>query len=279
MTTAQIEDKIREFFELNYELLAMESGHSVTEDVRNLALQQVLFYYKKMRRVAENVTDTEVRLTLPNQTTPQGRPFTIEGIVDIVREGNETWMYDIKTHDPDYVRANRHLYEKQLNVYAHIWQGLRGQALDHTAIISTDFPRPMKEAIRENDPFRISEAVERWNPEIPIPHQPEQVEETIRAFAETVDRIESREFAPPPAERLDEKLEGTNSRFGRRICRRCDARFSCNAYRQYIFKSGSILQADYQKFITDLADDADQDDWLDGNLQDPDFSRQLNLEP
>ncbi len=271
MKTQEIEEKIREFFEDNYELLALESGHTVTEDVKKIALQQVLFYFKKMRHVAERVTDTEVRLTLPSQTTPEGRTFTIEGIVDIVREGDETWMYDIKTHDPEFVQANRDFYEKQLNVYAYIWQGLRGQPLDHTAVISTDFPKDLKEAMRDNDFFRINEAVERWNPEIIIPYHPEHVAETIRDFAKTVDKIENHRFAPPPAEKLDEKMPGSNSRFGRRICRRCDARFSCNAYRQYIFKSGTTLQSDYQKFITDLADDADQEDWINGNLQAPNF--------
>jgi hypothetical protein len=271
MTTSEVEEKIREYFEDNYELLALESGHTVTEDVKRLALQQVLFYYKKMRHVAERVTDTEVRLTLPNQKTAKGRTFTIEGIVDIVREGDETWMYDIKTHDPEFVQANRAFYEKQLNVYGYIWQGLRGQPLDHTAVISTDFPPDLKDAMRENDAFRINEAVERWNPEINIPYHPEHVEETIRDFANTVDCIENHEFAPPPPERLEEKLAGSNSRFGRRICRRCDARFSCNSFRAYIFKGGTALQSDYQKFITDLADDADQEDWINANLQSPNF--------
>lgn len=275
MNPQVIEEKIKEFFEDNYELLALESGHTVTEDVKQLALQQVLFYFKKMKHVAENVTDTEVRLTLPSQTTPEGRTFTIEGIVDIVREGNETWMYDIKTHDPDFVRSNLDFYEKQLNVYAYIWQGLRGQPLDHTAVISTDFPSDLKDAMRERDVFKISQAVDRWDPEIPIPYQPEHVTETIRDFAEAVDNIENHRFAPPPPERLHEKLPGSNSRFGRRICRRCDARFSCNSYRHYIFQSGTILQSDYQKFLTDLADDTDQEDWINGNLQAPNFDNQL----
>ncbi len=53
MTQTEVEAKIKEFFEDNYELLALESGHKVTEDVKRLALQQVLFYYKQMSRVAE----------------------------------------------------------------------------------------------------------------------------------------------------------------------------------------------------------------------------------
>ncbi|MCR4415687.1 MAG: porin, partial [Thermoguttaceae bacterium] len=34
--------------------------------------------------ITERVTDTEVRLSLPQQRTPKGRVFAIEGIVDIV---------------------------------------------------------------------------------------------------------------------------------------------------------------------------------------------------
>ena len=88
-----------------------------TEDGKQLALTQVLYYFTKMREVAMRVTDTEVKLTLPNQKTSKGRSFTIEGIVDIVRDDNETWMYDIKTHDTDYIESNKELYEKQLNVF------------------------------------------------------------------------------------------------------------------------------------------------------------------
>jgi hypothetical protein len=83
-----------------------------------------------MKQVTENVTDTEVPLVLPNQKAPKGRHYNIEDVVDILRELGRTVMYDIKTQDAEYVRENRDLYEKQLNVYAHIWQELRG----HTCI-------------------------------------------------------------------------------------------------------------------------------------------------
>ena len=51
----------------------------------------------------------------------------MEGVVDIVREDDETWMYDIKTHDPDYVKTHKELYEKQLNVYSYIWQNFKAE--------------------------------------------------------------------------------------------------------------------------------------------------------
>ena len=81
-----------------------------------------MYYWKKLNHIAKKVIDTEVKLTLPEQVTPKGRKFSIEGIVDIVREDEETWMYDIKTHDPDYVKTHNDLYEKQLNIYSYIWQ-------------------------------------------------------------------------------------------------------------------------------------------------------------
>lgn len=273
MTEQEIEARIREFFEDNFEMLRLESGHSVTEDVKKLALNQVLFYYQKMREVAEKVTDTEVRLTLPNQKTPEGRPFTIEGIVDIVREDDETWMYDIKTHDPEYIEANKEFYEKQLNVYAYIWQGLWGEPLDNTAVISTDFPASLKNAIRENDLYRINQEMNRWNPQIDIPFRQENVEETIQDFGETVDRIENNEFQPPPVERLQAKLPGSRSVFGSRICRRCDARFSCESFREYALGSGRRIQLDFQKFFQDIADDQDQEEWVNANLENTDLDK------
>ena len=130
MKESEIEAEIRRMFEENYELMRLEGGHALSADVKEAALNQVLFYWRKMRDVAENVTDTEVKLNLPEQITPQGRKYGIEGVVDIIREDERTVMYDIKTHDSDYVRANTAEYEKQLNVYAHIWQGLRGLELD-----------------------------------------------------------------------------------------------------------------------------------------------------
>src|SRR5690625_925281 len=81
---------IEEAFEENYELLRLEGGHSLSPHVKKLALEQVKNYWKKLRDVAENVSDTEVRLTLPERETPAGRRYTIQGVVDVVKEDNRT---------------------------------------------------------------------------------------------------------------------------------------------------------------------------------------------
>ena len=117
----EIEERIEEFFEENMATLALESGHSLSPQARETARQQVLMYWRKLRAIAERVTDTEVRLSLPQNRSPDGRTFAIEGIVDIVREDERVVMYDIKTHETETIRANIEDYERQLNVYAHIW--------------------------------------------------------------------------------------------------------------------------------------------------------------
>ena len=260
-----IEDFIREVFEENFELLVAESGHTISAEAKQTALNQVLLYWRKLRDVAERVTDTEVHLTLPNQETPQGREYTIEGVVDIVREDDRVIMYDIKTHDADYVRANLELYRQQLNVYAHIWQELRQQPLDEMAVIATDFPREVKEALSNPDPQVLEMTLAQWDPIIPIEYDPAHKDETIFAFGEVVDKIESGEFAPPPLEVLKSFITGgwRRERFATRVCHNCDARFSCDAYRQYAMGRRQVAERSMVYFIED---DPDQEEWRTASL-------------
>lgn len=246
-----IEAFIAENFEQNYARLQIEGGHSLTPYVKAGALRQVQMYWRKMREVATNVTDTEVRLTLPDQITPQGRNYTIEGVVDIVCEDDRTVMYDIKTHDPDYVRGHVDKYEQQLNVYAHIWSQLRGNQLDETAIIATAFPATLREALSRKDQHRIDDEFERWNPLIPIPLEGANVEDTIREFGAVVDAIEDKRFAPPSVETLKSRIENTRDLFATRICRNCDARFSCASYRNYAISTNSRKEFNFSEYFSD----------------------------
>lgn len=266
MTDEEIELKIQEIFAQNYELLKLEGGHSLTEATQKDAYNQVLFYYRKLKDVATKVTDTEVKLTLPDQKTPEGRSFTIEGIVDIVREEDEVWMYDIKTHDPVYVNANKDLYEKQLNVYAHIWENLRGNALDHTAVISTVMPDALKDANFTSDIKRLKSELDKWQPIIEIPYKEENVKDTITDFALVVDKIEKHCFTPPGVTVLDNKIEGTNSKFATRICRNCDARFSCSSFREYATKLQRGTTMSFKKYYEDFGTDAEQEEFINASI-------------
>ena len=264
----EIAEFIRENFETNYEELRAASAHSIAPDVKAAALNQVLLYWRMMRDVALNVSDTEVRLSLPAQATPQGRIYSIDGIVDILRDNARTVMYDIKTHDADYVRANLEIYAEQLNVYAHIWQTLRRQNLDEMAIIATHFPESVGNALSDGNEQELEYALQGWQPLVQIDFHPDSVAGTIEEFGRVVDDIEERRFRPPPVERLKEVLQGTrNVRFATQVCRNCDVRFSCSSYRDYAWNGARQLADRAIGFYgEESAGDAEQEAWRAENL-------------
>ena len=264
----EIAEFIRENFETNYEELRAASAHSIAPDVKAAALNQVLLYWRMMRDVALNVSDTEVRLSLPAQATPQGRIYSIDGIVDILRDNARTVMYDIKTHDADYVRANLEIYAEQLNVYAHIWQTLRRQNLDEMAIIATHFPESVGNALSDGNEQELEYALQGWQPLVQIDFHPDSVAGTIEEFGRVVDDIEERRFRPPPVERLKEVLQGTrNVRFATQVCRNCDVRFSCSSYRDYAWNGARQLADRAIGFYgEESVGDAEQEAWRAENL-------------
>ncbi len=276
----EIEAFIREVFEQNCEELRLDSGNAITPDVKQLAMNQVLLYWRVLREVAENVTDTEVRLSLPGNETSCGRDYTIEGVVDILRVNDRTIMYDIKTHNADFVRANLDLYEDQLNVYAHIWQKLRRQPLDEMAVIATDLPDEVRDALASGNGEQLSYALGQWQPLVPIKFDPHRVDETIHEFGKIVDAIEDGRFIPPPVEKLQEQIPGKhNIRFGTHICRNCDARFSCASYRQYAWLGRKqVGDRAIMQYIEDPVSDAEQETWRDANLESSSSAEDLNAD-
>ena len=271
MKGKEIESLIEDLFEENYEIEQVSSGSFLAEDSKKLALLQVKMYYQRLKEIAEKVTHTEVKLSLPDQKTEGGRTFAIEGIVDIVKEDDDTWMYDIKTHDLGYINANREFYERQLNVYAYIWQNLRRQALNHTAVISTSIPARLKEALKTGDLSFIDHEMQKWQPLVELPFSSEEVNATIHDFANVVDAIEEKRFSPPGVEKLKSKFEGTSNTFGTFICRNCDARFSCNSFREFILGSGQSLKGNFQKYFDEFVPETTQEEWVNTHLGNESF--------
>lgn len=265
-------DLIRQWFADNLDALRRESGHRLAPAVEQAALHQVLAYWRKLgQTVAAHVTDTEVRLNLPGNRTPKDRLFNIEGVVDIVREDERTIMYDVKTHDAEQVRGNAESYQRQLNVYAYIWQRLQGQTLDETAIIGTALPKRMDAAMRafaENPTPAHAAALDRalagWNPIVPLPFNAAAVQAMIADFAGVVDTIEDGDFEPPDVARLKGKVyPGAKWIFAVQVCRNCDARFSCDSYRQYARQSQQKGAAAnyFREYYDDYGPDDERETW------------------
>jgi len=226
------EEQLKEMFEENFERLRIENGHSLSPDVKKAAWQQVQMYWRKLGHIATSVTQTEVKLSLPNKQTQKNKRYCIEGVVDIVREGSKVTMYDIKTHDADYVRQNVDDYRGQINVYADIWQNLQKQRLDEAAIIATPVPKALRDAIDKDDQVSMEVELKRWEPIIPIMFSAANLKKTIDEFGDVVDKIQDHEFRPSTISRLKER-DGKRGTFATRVCRNCDARFSCESYREY----------------------------------------------
>jgi hypothetical protein len=260
------EEELRRMFDENFQRLRAESGHSLSPDVREAAWQQVLMYWRRLRDVAETITDTEVHLNLPNQKSPKGRRFCIEGVVDIVREIQRVTMYDIKTHDLEFVQANKEFYQKQLNIYAHIWQELRGQQLDEVAVISTRLPEAVKRALLSGNSAALSNACEGWDPVVTIPFDAQDVAETIREFGDAVDAIEDGQYSPPPVALLRQR-ETRDETFAQRTCQNCDARFSCSSYREVASAPRRRGSAALIPFFDTLIAEADQEGWRDAVVE------------
>lgn len=263
----EIEQKLKEFFDFNFELLKLESGHTITENIKQIAWNQVKYYWIKLQDIATKVTDTEVRLCLPNQKTKKGRLYSIDGVVDIVKEHDQTWMYDIKTHDADYVRKNIEFYEHQLNVYTFIWEKLRKNKLDHAAVISTSYPKALRDALHEGDSQKIEDVLRGWDPIIELPFGEEKVKATVSDFGEVVDAIEENQFFAPPISKLEEKIPGSQKLFVTHVCRNCDTRFSCPSYRKYVAGSSKGTAVKFKKYIDLGADDLEQEEMINANLE------------
>lgn len=284
ITDAEVEQHIREFFERNYDLLRQEGGHVLAQGAKRQALEQSLLYWRKLKAIATSVTETEVRLALPGQVTPKRRPFVIEGVVDIVREGNEVRMYDLKTHEASEVRSERDLYEDQLNVYAHIWKGIRQQRLDGTAIIATRLPQELREALRNGDADSINAAMAAWEPVVDLSFDENEVARTIQDFGRCIDDIEDGKFAPPPPAVLGQP-RGTRRRsdhgaasgvrseleptFARIHCRNCDAKFSCSSYRIYLKLEDRTSRTRWPLTTQDEETELERDAWTEENLGEP----------
>jgi hypothetical protein len=262
-----IEQFIIRHFEENFQRLKFESGHGLSPEVKERAKRQVLLYWRRLKEVAETITDTEVRLNLPGQQTPKNRKFSVEGVVDIVREKGHTTMYDLKTHDPEYIMQNLSEYENQLNVYAHIWQNLRQQELNETAIIATQFPDSLSTAWdkQQGDPAMFEQELQRWTPVIPISFNTQHVRNTIEEFARTVDAIEDGVYSPPTVNRLNRR-EVRGQTFATRVCTNCDVRFSCQSYREYVKTSKSRDLPKFKDIYEDTGIESERENRLDAGL-------------
>lgn len=225
---------LRELFEDNFEELKFETGRSINLNMKEFAWQQIKLYYEKLGDVAKNITESDVKLILPQQETPKGKKYTIEGFVNIAETEDKVTMYEMKAYNNKDIEANSSLYKEQLNVYAHILKNLRGVEIDSMAIIATEPPTELRDAMNIGDDDLVNSLIDGWNPIIELSFDEDDIRKEIENFGQTVDKIEDGEFKPPTLSKLKETRMGQKAPFGTAVCRHCDARYSCSSYGKYI---------------------------------------------
>jgi hypothetical protein len=86
------------------------------------------------------------------------------------RHASGTRTYDIKTHEPEYVRAHPDAYAAQLDVYATIYEELKARRIDGTGVIATSIPLKLRGAISRSDPAATDREFQAWEPLIGLPY-------------------------------------------------------------------------------------------------------------
>lgn len=61
MKQSEFESQLVEMFEDNFRFLCEEAGHSINEYLKKLAFDQVLYYYRKNKKIIEQITRAEVK--------------------------------------------------------------------------------------------------------------------------------------------------------------------------------------------------------------------------
>ncbi len=189
------EERVARWFDTNYAYLTKKERVYLVPYVKEIALEQVLRYYRRNEGDWSRIKDAEVDVSLVKDG------YILRGNVDLIVGENDTVeLVDFKSEKKPDVnspedRVKRDRYQRQLEVYAHIVQERSGVEVSKTHLYYT--------------------SEEEGNPYISFDKDARAIEKTIRSFDAVVQRIEARDFGIParPA----------------KLCSDCDMRHYCDA--------------------------------------------------
>lgn len=187
-----VPDNIAVWFDTNYSSLSKSERSYLAEPQRNAALKQVLRYVERMTGQWHTIQQAEVDVSLVKPD------YIIEGKIDLIKgEGDTVELVDFKSEKkPDIFKDVERLehYRRQLQVYAHLVEERTGQKVSRMNLYYT--------------------GEESGVPTISYPYLKTAVDETIRTFDETVQKILRKEF---------------NQRaVSIKTCEECDFRYHCS---------------------------------------------------
>lgn len=192
------DENIEGWFNSNYQLLVKQLHSYVAEAQRKAILHQVLNYRDQNVNQWNRIKEAEVEVSLVKED------YILKGKIDLIEGENGTVeLVDFKSGEkPDvnttdeYKRRILNQYRRQLEVYAYLIEQRYGHKVSAMHLY---YPKE-----------------ENGNPRISYRYQKQNIENTIEAFEEVVEKIEKKDFS----------MEGV--RRNEKHCSDCDLRFYCN---------------------------------------------------
>ncbi len=232
MADGQLEEKLRELFEANYEFLKESSGHSINEMMKERAFDQVLMYWKKRKEQILDGNISSIDVSVSNQLSPKSKiPFSIEGKIDALEKDGKISLFDVTTNSIEQIEDSIDFYKDELNLYAFEMDKNQDKKIDNLFVLSTSLPKDVRYALKINDEKELERALENWNPAVQIPHNKDTQKEALQKVGEVVDKISNCEFDPPKPSELKKKFKDGKT-FYHHVCENCDIRKSCESYRE-----------------------------------------------
>ena len=214
ITDEEVEERIREFFDRNYELLRHEGGHVWAEGARRQALEQALLYWRKLKAIATSVTRTEEKLRLRDKSRPRaGRLWSKASSISYVRGPRCGCTTSRRTKSARCVRRPTITKTSSTSTPTSGKESFaRGSTelplLQHGCRLN------LRERFKAATPRAIREAMDAWQPVVDLPFDEEDVDRTIRDFGRCVDNIERRTAATTTRETQSAIWYATTSRSG-----------------------------------------------------------------
>ena len=191
-------ENIELWFNTNYQLLVKQLHSYLAEAQRKAILRQILNYRDQNAAQWHKIKEAEVEVSLVKED------YILKGKIDLIEGENGTVELvdfksgekpDVNTSD-EYKRRILNQYRRQLEVYAYLIEQRYGHKVSAMHLY---YPK------EENGNPRITYRYDRGN-----------VENTIEAFEEVVQKIEKKDYS----------MEGV--RRNEKHCSDCDLRFFCN---------------------------------------------------
>ncbi|MFY7832306.1 MAG: ATP-dependent helicase [Pseudanabaena sp.] len=188
-------DQIKSWFTFNYIYLTKREKVYLAPVVKEIALEQILRYYKRNNGNWSHIREAEVDVSLVKDD------YILKGSIDLIEgKDNTVEIVDFKSEKKPDVNTTKgrekiDRYRRQLEVYAHIVEERTGLKVSKTHLYYT--------------------SEESGNPYVTFVKDNKAMAKTIDTFDKVVKRIEVKDFSIPdrPA----------------KLCEACDMRFYCDA--------------------------------------------------